>query len=209
MSRPLFKSSRQAHLAALTALSCTSLFNISHAFADEVGPYVGAGFVHTQFDHDWEFGPNASITHVDDDDQGYKILAGWRVVPWLAVEVSFADLGGASSNTEVICAAAVDFPCPTRLSADVRTAQLSALVLWPVGQFDLFAKAGIHRWEGTARIADDTTTIARVREDDIDPVFGLGAQYRYEHLALRLEYEHLDIGDSEAKAFSFGAMYRF
>lgn len=200
---------RHASRTSATALAISLAFATPSVNAEELGPYIGAGFVQTQFEHDWSFGPNTTITHVDDDDQGYRIIGGWRMLRWLAVEASYADLGGAIGRTQVVCAAAVGFPCPSRLSADVKTSQLSALALWPLGQFDLFAKAGVNRWDATARIADDTTTIARIRDHDHDPVYGIGAQYLYEHLVLRLEFEHLEIGASEADAFSLAAIYRF
>ncbi|HEY6641567.1 outer membrane beta-barrel protein [Povalibacter sp.] len=187
----------------LTAGWCANLS------ASETGLYAGASFVQTKFDHDWAMGSNTSIINVDDEDQGYKVLVGWRPIRWFALEASHADLGGASSNTSVVCVAAVGFPCPTKLSADVRSTQIAALGLWPAGDFDLFARLGANYWDADARIADGSVTIARDSEDDVDVVYGAGAQYRYERLALRLEYEHIALGESDADVVSLGVTYSF
>jgi hypothetical protein len=177
--------------------------------ASDLKLYAGASFVQTKFDHEWDMSSNASILNVDDEDQGYKVLAGWRPVRWFALEASHTDLGGASSNTSVVCVAAIGFPCPTELSADVRSTQIAALGLWPVGDFDLFARVGANYWDADAKIADGSVTIARSSEDDVDVVYGGGAQYRYERLALRLEYESITLGDSDADAVSLGVTYSF
>ena len=192
----------------LTAGWCADL-SASDLSASDWGFYAGASFVQTKFDHDWRMSSNASILNVDDEDQGYKVLLGWRPVRWFALEASHTDLGGASSNTSVVCVAAIGFPCPTELSADVRSTQIAALGLWPVGDFDLFARVGANYWDADAKIADGSVTIARSSEDDVDVVYGGGAQYRYERLALRLEYESITLGDSDADAVSLGVTYSF
>jgi OmpA-OmpF porin, OOP family len=177
--------------------------------ASDLELYAGASFVQTRFDHDWDLSSNASIRNVDDEDQGYKLLVGWRPLRWFALEASYTDLGGASSNTNVVCVAAIGFPCPTELSADVRSTQIAALGLWPVGDFDLFARLGANYWDADAKIADGAVTIVRSSEDDVDVVYGGGAQYRYERLALRLEYESITLGDSDADVVSLGVTYSF
>jgi OOP family OmpA-OmpF porin len=180
------------------------------ASASDLGLYIGASFVQTKFEHDWsELPTGLTVRDVDDEDQGFKVLFGWRPIPWFALEASYADLGAASGNTNAVCLAVVGYPCPTRLSADVQSTQLAALGLWPVGDFDLFARAGIQRWEADAEIGDAVTVIARAKEDDTDIVYGIGAQYRYKSVAVRLEFEHLELEESEAGAVSMGVMYSF
>jgi hypothetical protein len=78
-----------------------------------------------------------------------------------------------------------------------------------VGDFDLFARAGVQRWEADAEIADASTVIARASENDTDLVYGIGAQYRYQRVAVRLEFEHLELEESEAEAVSMGVTYSF
>lgn len=196
-------------VAGLLAASCCADLSASDLSSVDLGLYAGASFVQTKFDHDWGMGSDVPIRNVDDEDQGYKVLLGWRPVRWFALEASHADLGGASSNTSVVCVAAIGFPCPTELSADVRSTQIAALGLWPVGNFDLFARVGANYWDADAKIADGSVTIARTREDDVDAVYGAGAQYRYKRLALRLEYEHIALGDSDADAVSLGVTCSF
>lgn len=197
-----------AAAGVLTAGWCADL-SAGDLSAHEATLYGGASFVHTKFDHDWGIGSNASIVDVDDEDQGYKVLIGWRPVRWFALEASHADLGGASSHTSIVCVASVGFPCPTELSAEVRSTQLAALGFWPLGDFDLFARLGANYWDADAKIADGPVTIARGSDDDVDVVYGAGAQYRYARLALRLEYERITLGDSDANSVSLGVTYSF
>lgn len=199
-------ASRRA-LALIGALA--GLMTCAELSASESGWYAGASFVQTKFDHDWGLSSSASILNVDDEDQGYKVLVGWRPVRWFALEASHADLGGASSRTSLVCVAAVGFPCPTHLSADVRTTQMAALGLWPVGSFDLFARLGASYWDADAKISDGPVAIARASDDDVDVVYGAGAQYRYQRLALRLEYEHIEFDESDAETVSLGVTYSF
>lgn len=199
----------RALVAAAALIGCLANAPTT-ASANDLGLYAGASFVQTKFEHDWSDLPSGvTIRDVDDEDQGFKVLFGWRPVRWFALEASYADLGAASGNTNVVCLAAIGFPCPTRLSADVQSTQLSALGLWPVGDFDLFARAGVQRWEADAEIADASTVIARASEHDTDLVYGIGAQYRYQRVAVRLEFEHLELEESEAEAVSMGVTYSF
>ena len=87
--------------------------------------------------------------------------------------------------------------------------QLAALALWPVGSFDLFARLGANYWEADAKIADGSVTIVRASDDDVDVVYGAGAQYRYQRLALRLEYERIALDESDADTVSLGVTYSF
>ena len=201
------RAASRALAAAVTGLAAIAWG--AESSAGDSGFYAGASFVQTTFDHDWGLGAGASIVNVDDEDQGYKVLIGWRPLPWFALEASHADLGGASSKTSVVCVAAVGFPCPTDLSADVRSTQLATLALWPIGSFDLFARLGANYWDADAKIADGATTIARAGDHDVDLAYGIGGQYRYQSLGLRLEYEHIALGDSDADAVSLGVTYSF
>lgn len=196
-----------APIAALTGLLGAGIAVPS--CADDLGLYAGASFVQSTFDHDWNLASGEPVMNIDDEDQGFKVLFGWRPVRWFALEASYADLGAASGNTSIVCAAAIGFPCPTELAADVRSSQVAALGLLPLGAFDLFARAGLNYWRADARIADGATVVVRDREHDTDVVYGVGAQYRYQRVGLRLEYENITLGDSDADTVSVGVTYNF
>lgn len=196
-------------VSRIVGLSLLSLATAASS-ADELALYAGASFVHTKFDHQWHIAPAATIREADDEDQGYKLLLGWRPLEWLALEISHADLGAASGSANIVCAAAIGFPCPTHLAADASSTQLAALGIWPLGSFDLLARAGVQRWDADMQFYDSTPALVVSRsESDTDLVYGAGAQYRYRRLAFRLEYDHLVLGDSDADTVSLGVTCSF
>lgn len=180
------------------------------ALANDRGIYAGAAFVQTKFEHEWHIVSNARIRNADDEDQGYKLVVGWQPATWFALEASHADLGAASGSANIVCAAAIGFPCPTHLAADVRSTQVAALGLWPLGSFDLFARLGAQRWDADVKFFDSTPALVISRsESDTDLVYGAGAQYRYQRLAFRVEYEHIALGDADADTVSLGVTCSF
>lgn len=130
---------------------------------------------------------------VDDDDSVYKAFVGYEYNPYFATEAFYADLG----KPNLIRGGNV---------VDLKTKAygLSLVGKLPVGAgFELFAKAGMARWETEARgnlgagsDLDDN--------DGIDPVYGAGVQFHYQHLLLRTEYERYDF-DSDFKVDTYTA----
>lgn len=91
-----------------SALIGSAILASSLAAAD-TGFYVGAGLGQTKFSNTLSqqvqtaYPGGTNYTHVssgltDDSDSGYKLFAGYRVLPWLGVELGWQDLGRASSN---------------------------------------------------------------------------------------------------------------
>ena len=78
-----------------------------------------------------------------------------------------------------------------QLQGEFNSFSVSALGLLPLGNFDLFARGGIARWEGSLNAPPFGVEVS---EDNTDPLFGFGAQYRTGQLAIRLEYEALLLG---------------
>ena len=62
---------------------------------------------------------------------GFKAIAGWRFIDWLAVEANYVDLGSGDDNV-----------LGTRVESDVNGVSLSAVGFVPVGPVDLFARVG-------------------------------------------------------------------
>lgn len=116
---------------------------------------------------------------IEAHDSGYKALVGYRVLPALAIEASYADYGDISKDT--------------RLAGEIDVFSAAAVGVIQLRQWDLFGKVGLGYWDGT------TTNNAgrRVDDSDIDPLIGIGAQYRIGNFALRVE--------SEAQQLSFSA----
>src|SRR5262245_2491749 len=67
-------------IAIFTALPAVPLYAAEH------GGYVGAAVGEMQTD-------DVDDTVYDGDDGGFKLVGGWRLLDWLAVEGSYFDLG--------------------------------------------------------------------------------------------------------------------
>lgn len=158
----------------------------------------------------------------DDKDKGWKVFAGYEVMKYLAVEMSYRDFGkftasgsGTGTNTSSAATATSEFRAKGWLSFDV-------LGLLPVTkEFGLFARVGTNRWrvDNTAS-ASDGSTIGRIQ--DTKPGFGLdtiglGVKYSFaESMDLRLEWERFkDIGNTvregsaDIDMLSLGLVYNF
>jgi len=167
------------------------------AHADELvtGPYAGVSVGRATLHR-------ARLTRSDIEahDKGFKALVGYRVLSGLAFEVGYADYGKVTKDV--------------RLSGEVDAFSVAVVGLIQLRDFDLFGKAGFGAWEGTT--ADRTGR--EVRDNDIDPILGIGAQYRSGRFAMRAEIEAQQLSfaagqhgrDGDVVDFiSVGASWRF
>jgi opacity protein-like surface antigen len=136
------------------------------------GFYIGGAIGHatTEFEDDW------SGAKFDDGDTGYKIIVGYRIIDWVAVEVNYSDYGNP-----------VDQFFGRNLEASFNGTSVSALGMLPLGNFDLFGRLGISRVEGEFKVPG---FYGPASQEETEPMIGLGAQYRTNpNLAIRLEWE--------------------
>lgn len=147
------------------------------------------------------FGPQPIGSH------GYKITAGYRVFDWLAFETDYLNLDANGNSFDIVC---VVQPCPARISAETSSASVSMLALWPLGKFDLFARAGLVRWKDDVEgINTDGSRFMSRNDYGTDEKFGGGAQFHVHKLTARLEYERLRFGLASADTWSVGLVYEF
>lgn len=116
---------------------------------------------------------------IEDYDTGAKAFLGYRILPALAVEVTYADYG--------------DIKKDTRLAGSIDVFSACAVGVIQLREWDLFGKAGLGYWDGTTANNAGVT----VSDNDVDPFIGIGAQYRAGRFAVRIE--------SEAQQLSFHA----
>ena len=179
---------------------CALTFLVGSAFVagtaladDEVirGFYAGGAITQARFDDD-----NFSLSDVDEEDNSWKIIGGYRFHENFAFEASYVDFGELTARQ-------LTGSGPFR--AEARGISAFAVGLIPVPYVDLFAKVGMARIDSKTRgllddFDDDTTEFA----------YGAGAQWRWRNLAVRAEYEKYDtdvIGDLDL--ISVGATYTF
>ena len=137
---------------------------------------------------------------VEAHDTGIKALVGYRAFPALAFEASYADYG--------------DIEKDTRLAGEIDVFNAAVVGLIQLRDWDLFGKAGLGRWEGTTA----NNAGIEVRDNDVDPMLGIGAQYRSGRFALRAEIEAQQLSFAAGEHgrdgdwinfFSLGASVRF
>ena len=123
-----------------------------------------------------EFEDDESGASFDGDDTGYKLMVGYRIIPWVAVELNYSDYGDPVDNF-----LGVD------LEASYDATSASVLGMLPLGGFDLFGRLGFARLDADFEaVGFDVSDSDRTTE----PLFGLGAQYRPNpNLAIRVEWE--------------------
>lgn len=144
----------------------------------------------------------ATATSLDDADVGWKLFVGYRLLPILALEAGYLDLGRATFDTTI-----VDAPPPfdditpfdIRGRADGKGPTVSGVLHLPLTpRVQAMARAGLFRWKTnfTERLPDTQTTRVDRSEEDIDLQYGLGIQFALnDEFGARLEWERLeDVG---------------
>lgn len=184
---------RRVAVAALPATCAAVLAGLAPggtARAADNGFYLGAGLTQTRID---DVVPSIDFK----DDSSYKLIAGFRPLDAFAVEVNYLDLGRDSDSLG-----------PVSVRSDGKAYAAYAVGLLPLSFVDLYAKAGVARWETDVR----TTGLLPASRDDSGTEFawGAGVQARLGSLAARLEYERFDVaGTDGAKLLSLGLTWTF
>ena len=165
--------------AALLACSAT-------AGAADNGIYLGASLGRSNFDID------QGLLEVDDDDNGFKIIAGVRPLDWLAIEANYVDFGKARDGI---------------VSAENDAFSAFAVGFFTVGPADLFGKIGLVKSDAKVSVRN----LGKVfDEDGTDPAYGFGVQFRVLSLSVRAEYEIFDVDNvDDLNLFSIGVTYTF
>jgi len=176
------------------------------ARAAEHGWYLGAAYSDVSPDV-----PSSSITfsNVRFEDDGYKVFAGFRAFDWLAVEAEYGDFGDTHEVLDIVC---ITTPCPVEFSTSTTAVSVSALGLFSIGEFDLFARAGFTSWRGKLELQGSSPSqfiSTTEKESGTDALFGAGAQYNFSRVVARLEYGRFEFGSSEADVWSAGLAWSF
>jgi OOP family OmpA-OmpF porin len=136
------------------------------------GPYFGGSIG----DSTLQFTDDQTREKFDGDDTGYKLTAGYRIIDWVAVELNYTDFGKP-----------VDRVFGVDLEADYSAVSVSALGMLPLGSnFDLFGRLGVARLDANFRARGFAGSQS---DKSTEPLIGIGAQFRANNFAVRLEYE--------------------
>ena len=176
------------HKHILAALVAALAFAGLPASAADNGIYLGGSVGQSALEID-DFDYDADAT-------GYKIIAGWRFLDWLAVEGNYVDLGSGEDKVS-----------GDKVEIDVSGVSLSAVGFLPVGPVDLFARVGAVNWDADVSVAGFD---AGGSADGTDFTYGAGVQFRVWSLGIRAEYEVFDISDADnVDLLSLGVTWTF
>jgi hypothetical protein len=122
---------------------------------------------------------------LDDSDNGWKAIVGWRIFKFLAVEANWVDFGTSEESMG-----------GTDVGVSTDGYDVSALGIWTLGDhFELFLKGGYVSWDSET---DSSNPSLDSQEDGEDLVYGAGGAVRLgESFQIRAEYERFEIEDTD------------
>ena len=152
---------------------------VAKAQAQDSGVYLGVGVGQSTL-RNW-CDPSLTLRSCEDQDVGWKLLAGYQFNRYFGVEASYVDWGettvSISSGGQIVDG-----------SAKQQGYGIAAVGTLPLGrsQFSLFGKIGLmFVAQETARIRPNPSTVER---DETETQYGLGAKYRFaQDFAVRAE----------------------
>lgn len=192
------------HRAFTVPLAVAALMTAAAAQAqdtdEEYGLYAGAGVGEYNIDIDDFDDATAAIEGYDSDDTAWRAFGGWRVNRYLSTEIAYINLG--SPEDEI----APD------VFAEVETDGFAPYVIgtFPLGPFEVFAKAGYYFHDTKARITTPTgSTSASDSGEDFTWAAGAGVTI-FDTFNIRLEYEQFDFEDTDdSNALWLTGAFRF
>jgi hypothetical protein len=192
------------HRAFTASLAVAALMAAAAAQAqdtdEEFGFYAGAGVGEYNVDIDDFDDATTAIEEYDSDDTAWRAFAGWRVNRYLSTEIAYVNLG--SPEDEI----APD------VFAEVETDGFAPYVIgtFPLGPFEVFAKAGYYFHDTKARITTPAgSTSASENGEDFTWAAGAGVTI-FDAFNIRLEYEQFDFEDTDdSNALWLTGAFRF
>lgn len=164
---------------------------------NDSGFYIGAGIGQATVEIDTLEELEQELGSFDDDDTSWKIFGGWRFMPWLAVELTYLDLGKAEDNIGTI-----------PVSAELNGFAPYIIGTLPLGPVELFARVGYYFYD--VKVNEESLEIRDDSTEDFTYGAGIGVTF-FEHLHARLEYEVIDVSEviDDANALWLSGAWRF
>src|SRR5712691_545905 len=194
---------RREKQAFLVAIAAAALTLPALALAQDAGGYFGASIGSSKAKH-WcssDLPPGASLASCDARGKGWKMFAGYRINRFFGFEGSFIDFDKASLTATSGAESATVTARATALSA-------AAVGIIPLGDLEVFGKAGIAKVKAQSREASLAGTTFKLGKNDNEAHYGVGLNYRLtSEWDVRAELER--IRDSRIDFFSLGIQYRY
>lgn len=166
----------------LSAFAAVALISGAASAADN-GIYLGAAI-----GADATLDGGQFVSDLDLEDSPYKLIAGFRPLDHFGVEVNYVDFGTARLQQ-----AMPDLDVKARATFY----DVFAVGYLPISIADLYAKAGVVRWDTDVHLTTILGPQPGVSESGTDFAWGAGAQLRFGSLAARLEYERFEVSDAD------------
>lgn len=159
------------------------------ASAIEKGFYVGAGFGVSSFDIG-DFYDDYQPLHFYETNPGFKFFGGYRILQYLAVEAGYSDFGDQTRHEGLRQVGNQE------IEVGINQWDVSALGLLPVSKkVSLFAKIGAASWNTDVRVVEGTETYD-LSDSGTDITYGLGIDFLFKKVGMRVEGDWLDIPDT-------------
>jgi len=166
------------------------------------GFYLGAGFGSSSFDVG-DFYEDYQPLHFEEGNPGYRFFGGYRIFKYLAVEVGYLDYGNTTKREGLR-------GFDERLSVSISQWDGSVLGIIPLGRkVGIFGKVGAASWDTNVLYTADDVPLD-LSSSGTDLTYGLGADFVFKKIGLRVEGDWLDIPDTSGVFMvSFNLTYNF
>lgn len=199
---------RNAFVAIALLTLGTALGGTAMAQENDTGFYVGAGIGRFDFKGDVDdfedFDDELQGFGLDDDDNAWKIFAGYRLMKYLALEVDYIDFGRAQDRADISDTG------DDKFHVDLSGVAPYVVGILPLGPVELTGKVGYLFYDVDINADFDNPDIdgKSSREDWIWGA-GIGATL-FQHLALKVEYEEVNVPHgADASAYWLTGAWRF
>lgn len=172
------------------ALLAASLSSVAMAQENPTGFYVGGGFGRFNLDINnvSDFGSGVSSA-VNDNDNTYKLFAGYRLAPFLSLQAAYVNLGNpgdaiSSSGTNGRYGVKMDGFAP------------SAIGTIPIGPLELSGELGYYYYNVDVRtnLGNPGSQFVTSSHSRSDFFYGAGLGITVlDHLNVKAEYQRLDL----------------
>ena len=177
----------------ITALLLALLTAPLTATAGE-GFYAGASIGKASLDDDFDG------LKIDDDTTAYRIVGGWWVNRYFALEAGYHNFGDFEQDFT-----SNGVSNKVKLSADGYT--LGVQGSYPVAnRVSVFGRAGAFFWDGEAKI----NNVSQASPEETNPYLSLGLNYAInEDFSVNGDWTHYELEITNSDVFSIGFQYRF
>jgi hypothetical protein len=155
---------------------------------NDEGLYVGIGYGSFNVQIDDIDETDEAIDRIDDDDNAWKIFAGWRLNPYFSFELNYVDFGDTTGDAD-------DSGSSGDYSVELSGFQPAIYGTFPIGPVELFGKVGYYFYDVDLEVDLDDLGDDVFQSDSSDEAlsYGFGAGVTVlDRLHFKLEYEKID-----------------